>query len=425
MKKFFILAIAALPLFAISQNSKRNTAYRLLEDYNRSLKDNPSQPDLAVLLKAKEAIDLTTVHTETKDQAKTWLYRTQIYYSIFQNNLKTEQDKLATVSDKNEKIELAYGNVSVTEYEEAGTALEQLKKLDKNKDYQQEINVLGFQMMQDLNNIAIGKFKIKKFDEAIDYFNKSYDITKAVTNKKDTNSLYNCVIAAQKAKNLDKIKSYSQKMIDEKVANSYSYTSLVEAKLTLKDTAGALQTIKEGRMAFPNDIHLMNRETEFYLLQGKHQEALDNLNKAIEKDPNNGSLFLVRGNVYDNLANPKEGKNDKEKPKNYEELMGKAEADYKKATEATPANFDVWYNLGALYNNWGGYYQNLANGGDLTKAKDLEAKAQVQLKKAVPALEKALELNPNDRGTMFALRKLYLLTNNPQGAEEMNKRMKK
>ncbi len=417
-KQLFILAIAALPIVTLAQSAKRQTAWRNLDDYN-------SSKDVSSLMKAKEAIDLATAHADTKDQAKTWLYRAQIYYCLFQHNLKTEQDKLSTVSDKGEKVELAYGNVSTAEYEEAGKSVEQLQKLDKDKVYQQELGVLGFQMMQDVNNLAIGKFKTKKYEEAVEYFNASYDVTKGIMGKKDTNSLYNCVIAAQKANNNEMVKTYSQKMIDEKVANSYSYISLVEVKLALKDTAGALQSLKQGRVAFPNDTHLMNRETEFYLQQGKQQEALDNLNKAIEKDPTNGQLYLVRGNVFDNLANPKDGKTDKDKPKNYEELMGKAEVDYKKATEALPTNFDVWYNLGALYNNWGGYYQNKAASTDLTKAKELEAKAQDLLKKAVPALEKGLELNANDKGTMYALRKLYLLTNQPAKAEEMNKRIKK
>ncbi len=418
-KPILTLTIAAMPMLtALAQSSKVQTAWRQNKDYEET-------KDVSSLMKAKDAIDLATANEETKDKAKTWVYRTKIYYNLFLSNFKKEQDKLTNITDKNEKVELAYGNVTTAEYEEAGKAMEQALKLDKEGNYKNDLGMLGMQMLPDVSNIAIGKFKAKKYDDAISYFEKAYDLNKNIMGTKDTSSLFNCVVAAQKANNNEKTKIYAQKMIDEKVANVYTYQSLLDAKMALNDMPGAQQALREGRAAFPNDLYLMNRETEFYLQQGKLQEALDNLNKAIEKEPKNGLLFLVRGNVFDNLANPKDatGK-DKDKPQNFEELMGKAAVDYTKATELSPDNFDVWYNTGALYNNWGGYYQNKAS-NDLKKAKEYDAKALEQLKKAVPALEKALNIKPEDKGTMQALRKLYLLTEQPEKAKEMSDRLKK
>jgi tetratricopeptide (TPR) repeat protein len=200
---------------------------------------------------------------------------------------------------------------------------------------------------------------------------------------------------------------------------------LCEAQIASKDTAAALQTLKTGRAAFPNDISLMNKETEFYLIQGKQQEAIDNLNKAIAQSPKQAILYMVRGNVYDNLANPTGA--EKQKPTNYEELVIKAEADYLKTIELDPGNFNSWYNIGALYNNWGVFYQTKADAFNKVNAeqKALAEKAQTMFKKAITNLEKALEINSTESQTMFALRKLYLQTGDSAKATLMSERMKK
>ncbi len=169
----------------------------------------------------------------------------------------------------------------------------------------------------------------------------------------------------------------------------------------------------------------MNKETEFYLIQGKQQEAIDNLNKAIAQSPKQAILYMVRGNVYDNLANPTGA--EKQKPTNYEELVIKAEADYLKTIELDPGNFNSWYNIGALYNNWGVFYQTKADAFNKVNAeqKALAEKAQTMFKKAITNLEKALEINSTESQTMFALRKLYLQTGDSAKATLMSERMKK
>jgi tetratricopeptide (TPR) repeat protein len=415
----FMLALA-VPVGMLAQSSKVQTAYRNLEDYNTS-------KDVSSLMKAKEAIDMATNNEDTKEKAKTWMYRAKVYYALFENNLEQEEKKLADVKDKNEKKMKAYGNVSTADYEEAGKALEKAVNLDKEQTYKQDYAMLGMQMMGDVNNLAVGKYNAGKYLEAADYFRASYETTKMMGGKKDTNTLVNSLVCAQKAKDNAKIKEFNEYIISEKVATAYNYNSLYEAKLAMKDTAGAMQTLKDGRTVFPNDASLMNREIEHYLQKGKDAEALANLDKAISNTPNNGLLYLVRGNIYDRQANPKDaaGK-DKEKPKNFDELMGKAEENYKKATELDPKNTDAWYNLGALYNNWGGVAQKRCD--DLikqaTKMKECEAQASDKFNKAIPPLEKALELHPGDRSVMAPLFKLYLLTNQNDKAQKMSAELK-
>ena len=80
-----------------------------------------------------------------------------------------------------------------------------------------------------------------------------------------------------------------------------------------------------------------------------------------------------------------------------------------------------------MYNNYGGYYQS-GKGGTITEIaknqKANEATAQEYFKKAIPYLEQALSIKADDKPTMSALRKLYLMTGNEVKGKEMNEKIK-
>jgi tetratricopeptide (TPR) repeat protein len=416
MKKVSKLFIAlSLPVVAFSQSAKVQTAWRSLQDYETS-------KDVSSLMKAKECIDLATNYDDTKDKAKTWVYRAKVYYDLFKNSLEQEEKKIpATVTNKSERFTKAYGAVSTADYEESGKALEKAVALDKDKAYQADMGMLGMQMFNDVNNLAIGKYNAGKYKEAMEYFEGSYEASKMM-GKKDTSQLSNALICAQREKDFEKVKTYNQKAIDDKVATAYNYGNLTDAKMILKDTTGALQTLQAGRTAFPTNVDLMNRETDYLMSKGKNQEALANLDKAIASDPKNAKFYLAKGIAYYGMANPKSAdKKDLDKPKNYDEIMGNAETSYKKANELDPKLYEAWYNLGLLYNNWSIDQQRRCD--DLikqaTKLKECDAKTQDLLLKAIPAFEKAIEISP-DAATKKHLKRLYLMTNQPDKAEKLN-----
>ncbi|HEY1037956.1 MAG TPA: hypothetical protein VGF30_01045 [Bacteroidia bacterium] len=412
--------LVSAPFLVNAQGSKVQTAWRNLDDYKLN-------NDVASIVKAKEAIDLAAVHEDTKEKAKTWSYRTEIYYFLYREDLKKEKEKLAGVTDKKEQEIQAYGNVSMDNFNEMKVSLAKLVVLDKDKSYLQTQSMIGAKMVDEINNLALGRYKAKKYEEASQMYFITYEAFNMM-GVKDTGSLFNAIISSRNAKNNELVKKYCEVMVKDKIANPYTFATLYDAKLALGDTAGAFESLTAGRKSFPSDMSLMNMETEYYLKRGKQDEALANLNKSIEKDPGNYIFYLVRGNIYDNLANPKDNNNkDKEKPKEYEELMQKAAADYTKASELDAKNFDVFYNLGALYNNWGGYYQGKADAITKMNAeqKALGDKAMEKFKLAIPVLEKALAIKENDKTSMMALRKLYLITGDTVKAKEMSERMKK
>lgn len=447
MKTIRILALAMLPMMGFAQKNKVQNAWRALNDYENTLKD---KPDLSYLMKAKENVDAALLHEDTKNSAKAFGYKARIMYDLYHYNLLQESKKLeGSVSDKNARMEAAYGNTPTKEFQEANDALDKLQALDP-KYFENIINVMkGGEMPSDddlklsmamgqikleASNIATGKYKVKQFDEAAEYFYKSAYLNTMINGKKDTASFYNACIAAQKAKNPQKIYDYNKKMIDSKIASPYNYQSIYDVKLSQKDTATAMEYLKSGRKAFPNDVYLMNRETEIFLQKGNQEQALKNLQTAIEKDPGNAQLHLVLGNVYDNLANPK-GKSGKDttKPADFENLIKNAADNYQKAIDLKPESqesyYNALYNMGALYNNYGGflYSKSMENAQikDLAKKqKEYEAQSQEYYKKAIPYLEQAMTVKPDDKASMFALRKLYYMTGNEAKGKEMADKLK-
>jgi hypothetical protein len=448
-KTILLSTCVLISTVAFSQKNKVQSAWRALSDYESTLND---KPDTTYLMKANRNIDLALADESTKNQAKTHAYKARIMYYVYQYNLKEENKKLeGTISDKNARAEAAYGNAGTKEFELAGNSLEMIKAVDPKyfssileivkggsgssaSDDDLKLSSVAMQLKLESSNIAVGKYKLKLYEQAADFFYKSGTLNLLLAEKIDTSAFYNACISAQKSKNPLKMIEYNKKMIDMNIATPYNYQTIYDAKLAAGDNAGAQEYLAKGRKAFPNDVYLMNKETELFLQKGDQQKALENLQAAISKDPNNAQLHLVLGNVYDNLANPKmvSGK-DSTKPANYDELVMKAADHYQKSVDLRPSNqdsyFNALYNLGALYNNYGATLYNKAMEKatitQLSKTqKDIEAKSKEYYKKAIPFLEQALSVRSDDRASMVALRKLYLLVGDEQKAKEMGEKLK-
>lgn len=443
MKKIFqIMVLALLPMLVFSQKNKVQGAWRALSDYESTLTDNA---DLSYLLKAKENIDLAASNDETKNQVKTHAYRCRIYVSLFSESLKAEEKKLSSIADKNERMQVAYGIVTTSELEEANKSVSKIRELDQKKfekiskgetDSEEDgklfTSISQIQVYQ--ANLATGKYKVKKFDEAADFFEALALSNTMMTGKKDTANFYNAALCAQKAKNNNKIFDYNKKMIDENIASSFNYRAIYELKIALKDSLTAIEFLKAGREKFPNDIYLMNEETNMFIQNGQQDKALANLQVSVDKDPNNPNSQYAIGNAYDYLANPK-GKSGKDttKPAEYENYIKKAAEHYQKAIDLKSPNpdsyFTALYNLGALYNNYGiTLYNKSIEKATLTNSaknqKDLEAKSMEYFKKAIPYFEQALSVKANDQTTVSALRTLYYKTGNEAKGKEMNDKLK-
>jgi tetratricopeptide (TPR) repeat protein len=188
-----------------------------------------------------------------------------------------------------------------------------------------------------------------------------------------------------------------------------------------KDTVKAMATVKKGREMFPDNYNMIIAETNLYLAMGKTKEAQENLKLAIEKDPKNSNLYFAVGANYDQIAN-----DPKSKPEEIEAAMVEAEKNYLKAIEIKPEYFDAIYNIGAMYFNDGVRIFEYAAKIDINDTKgykDAQEKYDARWKQALPYLEKALLLVPDDQSTLLSLKQLYTRTNQPEKLKAVNDKL--
>jgi len=398
MKRIVLTVISAVLIVSASAQSGK------VVSANNYLKEYQKENDTSSLSKAKEAIDLASQNEDTKDLPKTQYYKGQIYFALFQSNLRMAIEK-SKESDPKKKEAAGFVNVPVAELATAYDAFSKAKDLDKKGNYTSELT----KGIADVNiyfaNKAVYDYNAKNYAAALTSFEKAFEIT----GSKDTITLGNLAVTSERAGNYEKAKLYYQKMADMKIGGAATYLQLAGVYQMLKDTTGSVEIYKKGRAVYPNDINLLRNETDLYIRANKVNEALGNLDQAIKAQPTDHILYFARGNMYDNLANPRDSKGkDMEKPKDADEKMKKAEADYKKALEIKPDYFDALYNLGALYYNNAVNLGNMANTiSDQKKYESEIKKSNEEFLKAIPVLEKALSVNPKDQGTMTALKNIY------------------
>lgn len=351
------------------------------------------------LIEAKKYIDLATADAETGAKAKTWANRAEIYM-----NLHNSKD--AKVADlKNGALD------------EAAKAYAQTVKYDEKGNFPQAKQGLKICAII-ASNAGIENFKAAKYPEALSNFEKSIQLNEEFLQKTDSNAVYNAALSAEKSQNYDKAIQYFQKAIDIKYGGNEDgpmlYSLLAESYSKKGDKVNYIGTIQKGRQAYSNDKQLILSELNYFIEAGKYKEAITNLELAMTKEPNNEIFPFNIGVIYDNMANPGDGKTAPAE-KEFNEFVEKAEAAYKKALEINPNYFDALYNIGALYFNRAVKQSEIVNNiKDNNKYKIESAKVDEIFKKSLPYLEKGEEIRTNDIATyknlISTLQKLYLMT---------------
>ncbi|KAF5031964.1 TPR repeat protein [anaerobic digester metagenome] len=120
---------------------------------------------------------------------------------------------------------------------------------------------------------------------------------------------------------------------------------------------------------------------------------MNNLQEAIDKDPLNPTIHYAIGVNY-SLIND----------------LDNAEKSYINALDLNPEYFEANYNLGALYVNRAVKLTDEANVLPFSQQNEYEElikQANEYLRKSLPYLEKAIELDPTDRNTLLSLKEIY------------------
>ncbi|HIO72114.1 MAG TPA: hypothetical protein EYN38_03305 [Flavobacteriales bacterium] len=371
--------------------------------------------------KAKEAIDETTQHDKSKDLAKTWYYRAKIYHAIYDS-----KDPAVNALDPNSL------NVAYKAYLKADS-------LDDKGQYTDEMNKKLEIAATQFVNKGVREYAEKDFTNALTSFEYAIAINKLpVFNKVDTLSMYNASLTSEKLEKYEKAKGYYQELIEYNYGGSKIYSFLLNIYKREENAEAKIDIIKKGREAYPDDNNLIIEELNYYISTGDKDKAIGNLELAVQKDPGNYNLYYALGSMYDQINEFAKGE------ETYQKAFDLAVPDYqaKRAaynaavgTETEAMNqaqlnsvretyFSILYNFGALYFNEGvkilKEINTIVENVRYAKEKD---KAEEIMVKALPFLESALKIKPNDRNTLTSLRDLYARTGDNANWEKMQQQL--
>ena len=362
MKKLVILlAVLFTANVMMAQKMDRTNAY----NYNKN----------GQYEKAAESIEKCVNHQgflgmKPKDQAQAWLYRGMIYLNIYQ-----DKKLLAKYPDA---LEIAYVSLQNC----ISTDADYTK--DNAQDVYSRVVAIGECYFQD----GIEQFNNKAYGDAAASFRKSYDIS-LTGSRPDTSALENAGLAYMRGELYDEaIATYTDlKNLGYDKVDLYKNMA---ACYTLKgDDENSMKVITEGLEKYPGDAGMIIEKVNLYLKQGKGEEALGDLNKLQELDPNNVSILFTLGSIF---GDDTHDIFDADKAIGY----------YTRIIELDPTYYDAHYNLAMVYITLSN--QKITEANEITGASMAEIErynklmdeSTEYLRQGLPYAKTAYEAQPSD-----------------------------
>ena len=356
---------------------------------------------------------------ETKDDAKTWY----VAGFIEDQQFNAERAKQILGQQPNEPVmyEALYG---ILPYFQKAYELDQLPN-EKGKvkpKYTKDIKSILSANHIYLFNGGAYYFDKQEYKKAYDFFNQYVEISElpmfagTQTAEKDSTFMtvqFHAAAAASLAKDsrlaiaaLERAKNTPYRQYDVYQYLCYEYG---EAR-TAQDSVMLEKTFEEGMQVFPDSAFFLNNLINTYIYSNRNEKALEMLNVAIQKNPNDANLYNVMGRVYETGL------------KDY----ANAEKNFQIALEKDPNLTDALSNIGRIYYNQGVNKLSEANMiNDSKKYQEELSMAKDLFKKALPYYKKAHEAEPEKMDNMIALRGIYYNLNMGPELEAIEAEMNK
>jgi tetratricopeptide (TPR) repeat protein len=364
MKKIFLLiAAVSISLGVMAQKGKVTSALSYI--------------DQGILDKAKDNIDQALLNEATANFYNTYFAKGRLCQASFDS--------------KDPKFAAFYPDPLAEAYAAYLKAME----LDPKGTVKKKIITSSI-----FNNLAVsfynqgsGKFEAKDFAGALKSFESQIKITESdmYVGAVDTGMYYNAGLASVNSGKYNEAIKYFEKCAEMKYLGITPYFQMSEAYLSLGDTAKAESTLQGLSSKFPNDKNVTLQLIDLYIKGNKNEEAQKYIKIAKEADPNNFSLYFAAGIILLNEFK-------------YDEAI----PELQKSIELKGDVYDTQYGLGAAYINKAAEMFKKANDiMDVKKYSEAVDEANAVYAKALPYMEKAHELKPDDIYSMKSLQELY------------------
>ncbi len=321
------------------------------------------------------------------DQSQAWLYRAAIYQNVLQSGDE------ALIAKAPNALEVIYESL-----------MNCMKNPEFFEDNKQEIYQRVTSVMNTYYTKGADDYNSGKFAEAAPMFKKAYDIAKSLGSP-DANDMLNfAATSALRAQDYNTALAYFNEVKNNGADNVDVYKHLAACYNGLGNAEQAMAMINAGLEKNPSDAGLILEKVNAYLKEGKGAEAVEDLNKLRELDPENAQLLFVLGTIYGDENN--KDVYDVEKARKF----------YEDALKINPNYYDAIYNIGVLYTGMANKYIEQANEitgfskAEQDQYNSLIEQANELLRTGLPYLQRAYEAQPSD-DVKNVLRSIYVKLN--------------
>ena len=377
----------------------------------RSLADAET-PDYAG---ARAAIAEALQNDETKDQPNTWYVAGFIGYKEFYNGNMKQQ--LGQQFDKKAWGDAVYESLNYWTKASDMAKIPTIDKKGREKFDTRTPKSIVPKVVEYFNSIPliIAGFDAyqagdpsKAYDMFIAHCNipeldmmkeNPSEMAKIVCDSNYYIYLYQSGQLAEAAERYDEALAAFERMNTEHAKQTALYDDIVNANVGIyritiqnkQDTAKALAFLEECVNAYPKEQVFIQSLIDIYARAGQSEKALKYLDLAIQREPGVALYHLIKGDIYVVFL------------KQYDNAF----ASYDQAIAIEPNNAAGYFNYGVAYCE---YADKIYNDAAYLSAKEFEvekAKSQELNQKALPLLEKAYELDPDNYDYKRSLRSLY------------------
>ena len=373
-----LLVIALTANVMMAQKKDRTDAYM----YNKNGQYEKAMNSIEKCINHEQFLGM-----KPNDQAQAWLYRAAIYQNILQSG---DESLIAKAPNA---LEIVY---------------ESLMKCLENESFcedpqnQMEIGMRIASVMTTYYTEGADAYNNGQFAEAAPLFKKAYDIAASLGGGEQAGEMLNlAATSALRAGEYSTALEYFTELKNNGTETAEIYRHLAACYNGLGQSEQAMEMINAGLAIDPSDANLILEKVNAYLKEGRGAEAVADLTKLHELDPNNAQLLFVLGTIYGDENN--KDVYDTEKAKQY----------YEQALAINPDYYDATYNIGVLYTTMANKYIEEANEitgfskAEIAKYDGLIEQANELLRTGLPYLKKAYEAQPSD-DVKNVLRSIYV-----------------
>jgi len=360
MKKVLMMFLAVTVAFTVSAQKKNlNKATMAFEK--------------GELSEAMVLIEPTITSEKTKDVARTWYVRGQIYGAI-----ASSEDETIFALDDNAITKAIDSYNMVLAMTKDGNNYNGLASFNKD------------QLVGGVLNKGVAAFNNDDYEGALKAFD---DYTKVAPD--DTTGFIYGALMAQQLKKYDEVVKYYEGCFALDYYTKESLNQVIYYELNkLEDPDRALEFVELAQEKYPDDNDFKKTEIDILIKMDKLDEAITELKVAIENEPENASLYSNLGLLYDSQEQPEA-----------------AIEQYKKALDYNAADRFSLINLSVFYIGEGDKVMKVVNDmsiSDYRKNIDkAEKEAFAAYNQAVPYLKKVLEASPDDKLALQNLQAAY------------------